>query len=156
MRTPTITATIVAACTIVLSISLPLSFGMELTSEATGTTLHPDVRVGLEPVVAMPCFGPPDELLRLGGQRILHYLRMPSAERLQACLGGAATDEMYVLVNGYAVISEFVLTTRDKRPSVSSAGVRDERRDHFPGLRQFGPAGPTVFQETEDNQGGRP
>ncbi len=94
-----------------ISTLLPLSFGTELTTQANVTNLHVDMEDGTEPVAMMPCFGPPDETLRVGGQQILHYRRLPSSERLQACLRKTATDEMYVLVNGRGVVNEFLLTT---------------------------------------------
>jgi hypothetical protein len=93
-----------------LTALLPWSFGMEWSTEVKVTDRHVERAAIGGPVPVMPCFGPPDEIVHVGGQQILHYRRMPSDERLRACLSATATDEMYVLVNGQGVVNELLLT----------------------------------------------
>lgn len=107
-----------------ISALLPLSFGTELTTDAKVTDHHLEFVNGNGPIVVMPCFGPPDEILDVGGQRIFHYRRTPSGERLRACLNSTATDEMYVLVNRQGVVTELLFT--------KNAGARTSQTTHLP------------------------
>lgn len=108
------------ACVLGFGALLPLSFGAELTTDVKVKNFRV-VGEGVDPVVVMPCFGPPDEVVRVGGQQILHYRRIPSGERLHVCLSAIATDEMYVLVNGEGIVHELVLTKRTGRGTVQTA-----------------------------------
>lgn len=116
--------TVLFAGLIGISALLPLSFGTELTTDAKVTDRHLEFVNGNGPVVVMPCFGPPDEILDVGGQRVLHYRRTPSGERLHACLNTTATDEMYVLMNGQGIVKELLLT--------KNAGSRTTQATHLP------------------------
>lgn len=107
-----------------ISALLPLSFGTDLTTEAKVTDRQLEFVNVKGPVVVMPCFGPPDEILDVGGQRILHYRRTPSGERLHACLSTTDTDEMYVLMNRRGVVKELLLT--------KNTGSRTARGTHLP------------------------
>lgn len=104
--------TVLFAGMIGISALLPLSFGTELTTDAEVTDRHLEFVNGKGPVVVMPCFGPPDEILDVGGQRIFHYRRTLSGERLRACLNTTDTDEMYVLMNRQGVVKELLLTMK--------------------------------------------
>jgi hypothetical protein len=112
-----IVSTFLIACALGLGMLIPLLFGAELATDARVTDFHVEVGEVGGHVAALPCLGPPDETLHVGGQRILHYRQSPTGERLRACLGSFATDEMYVLVNGQGVVREFLLTTGTQKGS---------------------------------------